>query len=287
MQANNLARPLAAPWLLIAALTLAGCVGAPPRQVPAPTPLPEPSVPAPPPPDISSIPEPTPRMEPRSARGNPPFYEVLGKRYFVLASADGYHERGAASWYGPDFHASKTSNGERYDMYAMSAAHKTLPLPSYVQVTNLRNGRSVVVRVNDRGPFKDGRIIDLSYSAAHKLDMLRDGTTFVEVKALTPGQNADAQPSPAGEGRTQRAGEGAAAPLFVQAGAFATQANAERLLAQLRAQGVAKSFLREDRVDDKPLYRVRIGPIPTVPEFDRLLARLKKLGVADARLALE
>jgi rare lipoprotein A len=275
MQANNLARPLAAPWLLIAALTLAGCVGAPPRQFPAPTPLPEPSVPAPPPPDISSIPEPTPRMEPRSARGNPPFYEVFGKRYFVLASADGYHERGVASWYGPGFHASKTSNGERYDMYAMSAAHKTLPLPSYVQVTNLRNGRSVVVRVNDRGPFKDGRIIDLSYSAAHKLDMLRDGTTFVEVKALTPGQNAGAPSAPN------------ASPLFVQAGAFATQANAERLLAQLRAQGVAKSFLREDRVDDKPLYRVRIGPIPTVPEFDRLLARLKKLGVADARLALE
>jgi rare lipoprotein A len=289
MPASNRTRRFALQWPLCALLAVAGCVGAPPRHIPPPAPLPEPTLPAPPPPDIASIPEPTPRIEPRSRRGNPPFYEVLGKRYFVLATADGYHERGVASWYGPGFHAAQTSNGERYDMYAMSAAHKTLPLPSYVQVTNLSNGRSVVVRVNDRGPFKDGRIIDLSYSAAHKLDMLRAGTTFVEVKALTPGLDAASGPSPAGGGRAQRAGEGAgaAAPLYVQAGAFSTQANAERLLSQLRSQGVAKSFVREDRVDDKPLYRVRIGPIPTVPEFDRLLARLRKLGVADARLALD
>jgi rare lipoprotein A len=274
MPASKRTRRYALQWPLCALLALAGCAGAPPRQSPQPTPLPEPTLPAPPPPDISSIPEPTPRIEARSRRGNPPFYEVLGKRYFVLATAEGYHERGVASWYGPGFHAAQTSNGERYDMYAMTAAHKTLPLPSYVQVTNLSNGRRVVVRVNDRGPFKDGRIIDLSYSAAHKLDMLRAGTTFVEVKALTPG--LDAAPTAAG-----------ASPLYVQAGAFSTQANAERLLSQLRSQGVAKSFVREDRVDDKPLYRVRIGPIPTVPEFDRLLVRLKKLGVADARLALD
>src|SRR4030095_8358474 len=107
----------------------------------------------------------------------------------------GYLERGVASWYGPGFHAQHTSNGERYDMYAMSAAHKTLPLPSYVQVTNLQNGRSVVVRVNDRGPFKDGRIIDLSYTAASKLGMLKDGTTFLQVRALTPEQKA-APPTP-------------------------------------------------------------------------------------------
>jgi rare lipoprotein A len=271
MPASNRTRRLA---LLAPLLVLAGCVSAPPRQPSPPAPLPAPTLPAPPPPDIASIPQPTPRLEPRSRRGNPAFYEVMGKRYFVLASADGYHERGVASWYGPGFHAAKTSNGERYDMYAMTAAHKTLPLPSYVQVTNLRNGRSIVVRVNDRGPFKDGRIIDLSYSAAHKLDILRAGTAFVEVKALTPGDASGA-------------GAATPTPLYVQAGAFSTQANAERLLAQLRSQGVAKSFVREDRVDDKSLYRVRIGPIPTVPEFDRLLARLKKLGVADARLALD
>ncbi|HEX2493605.1 MAG TPA: septal ring lytic transglycosylase RlpA family protein [Steroidobacter sp.] len=227
-----------------------------------------------PPKDVVITPEPTPRVEPRSARGNPPFYEVLGRRYFVLASAEGYLERGVASWYGPGFHAANTSTGERYDMHAMTAAHKTLPLPAYVEVTNLRNGKSVIVRVNDRGPFKSDRIIDLSYSAAAKLDMLREGTAFVEVRALTSGQT---KPSPAALAN--------AAPLFVQAGAFAEQANAWGLLAQLQSHGLKDSFVRVDRAAGKQLYRVRIGPIPTVDEFDRIIARLKSLGVADALLA--
>src|SRR5690606_27721217 len=118
--------------------------------------------------DLEAIPDAIPRDEPRSARGNPASYEVFGKRYHVLASAAGYKERGVASWYGPDFHARSTSSGEPYDMYAMTAAHKTLPIPAYARVTNLANGRSVVVRINDRGPFIDNRIIDLSYTAAHK-----------------------------------------------------------------------------------------------------------------------
>lgn len=236
-----------------------------------PGPIPAPS----PPQDIDSIPDAVPRAEPRSRRGNPPFYEVFGKRYFVLPGSEGYVERGVASWYGPGFHAASTSNGERYDMHAMTAAHKTLPLPCYVQVTNLRNGRRVVVRVNDRGPFKDGRIIDLSHSAAYKLDMIRDGTTFVEVRALTPGESM----SPATTAPV------ASSSLFVQAGAFASEDNANRLLAQLRSQGVQNGSVREDRVAGKPLYRVRVGPASTVKEFDRILARLKKLGVADARLA--
>ncbi len=122
--------------------------------------------------------------EPRSKQGNPPFYSVLGRRYVVLDSADGFIERGVASWYGPTFHGELTSNGESYNMYAMSAAHKTLPLPAYARVTNLSNGKSVVVRVNDRGPFAKNRIIDLSYTAAAKLDMLRgNGTALVEVRA--------------------------------------------------------------------------------------------------------
>ncbi len=136
---------------------------------------------------MDAIPDAVPRVEPRSARGNPVAYEVFGKRYFILATADGYRERGVASWYGPTFHARPTSSGEPYDMYAMTAAHKTLPIPAYVRVTNLSNGRSVVVRVNDRGPFVDNRIIDLSYTAAHKLDMTRAGTAFVEVEVITPG----------------------------------------------------------------------------------------------------
>src|SRR5438045_4219802 len=111
----------------------------------------------------------------------------VGRRYFVLTAADGYLERGVASWYGPTFHGGNTSSGEPYDMYGMTAAHKTLPLPTYARVTNLRNGRSVVVRINDRGPFVANRLIDLSYTAAAKLDLVRDGTTLVEVRALTPG----------------------------------------------------------------------------------------------------
>ena len=127
-----------------------------------------------------------PRFEPRSAHGNPPFYDVLGHRYFVLATADGYSERGVASWYGPTFHGGSTSSGEPYDMYGMTAAHKTLPLPTYARVTNLRNGKSIVVRINDRGPFVANRLIDLSYTAAAKLDMLREGTTLVEVRSTHP-----------------------------------------------------------------------------------------------------
>ena len=258
--------------ILALALLLAGCVSSPIRTPSHPTPTLPP--PAPIPAEIDNIPEPVPRSEPKSARGNPAFYDVLGKRYFVLANAEGYLERGVASWYGPGFHAASTSNGERYDMYAMSAAHKTLPLPAYVQVTNLRNGKHVIVRVNDRGPFKEGRIIDLSYSAAAKLDMLKEGTTFVEVRALTSVQKASPPPPPP-----------PTSDLYVQAGAFATEANAARLLGQLRAKGVSDAFVREDQVDGKTFYRVRVGPIPNVNEFDKVVKRLRSLGVADARLA--
>jgi len=259
------------------AALLAGCSGAPKRSSSGPKtpPVVAPQAPK----DIAAIPDAVPRAEPRSARGNPRFYEVLGKRYFVLPSADGYVERGVASWYGPGFHSAQTSNGEPYNMYGMTAAHKTLPLPTYVQVTNLSNGRSVVLRVNDRGPFKDGRIIDLSYTAAAKLDILRAGTAFVEVRALTPEQ-APAQPSTAAASTTP-----AVHGLFVQAGAFGNEANASKLLKQLRSQGVDQSFIREDQLNGQTRYRVRVGPIPNVAEFDRLIARLKTLGIADAMLA--
>ncbi len=153
-----------------------------------------------PPPDVLDIPDAVPRAEPRGTRGNPPFYTVFGKRYYVMASSDGWVERGTASWYGPGFHAASTSLGEPYDMYAMTAAHKTLPIPAYAEVTNLRNGRKVVVRINDRGPFVGDRIIDLSYTAAAKLDMLTAGTAPVEVRVITPsglapGRAGSAEPS--------------------------------------------------------------------------------------------
>src|SRR5262249_13430114 len=146
------------PWRTAAAasalLTLAGCSVMSQRAArpPPPAPPPPPSAPVAPSTEVETPPDAVPRAEPRSAHGNPPFYDVLGQRYYVLAAADGYVERGVASWYGPTFHGGNTSSGEPYDMYAMTAAHKTLPLPCYARVTNLRNGKSVVVRINDRGP---------------------------------------------------------------------------------------------------------------------------------------
>jgi rare lipoprotein A len=289
------------------------------------------------------VPDAIPRAEPRSIYGNPPSYEVFGKRYYVMASSVGYVERGVASWYGPGFHKERTSVGEPYDMYGMTAAHKTLPLPAYVRVTNLQNGRSCVVRVNDRGPFVGNRIIDLSYTAAAKLDMLRDGTAMVEVRVLQPldpaldthltvasvgalplasppttsppGPRASppsvSPPMPSADVpmvsapvplASQPMATAAVAPpviapapvtsapvrtLFVQAGAFAAPDNAQRLADKLRAAGYTQVFVRDDLIAGRKLYRVRIGPIPDVPQFDRIVAALEQQGVRDAHLALD
>jgi rare lipoprotein A len=260
----------------VCAMLLAGCAVAP-RRAAAP-PAPPPRFVFPPPPAILAVPDAVPRFEPRSKLGNPPFYDVFGHRYYVLASAQGYVARGVASWYGPAFHGINTAMGEPYDMYAMTAAHKTLPLPCYVQVTNLRNGLTVVVRVNDRGPFVANRLIDLSYTAAAKLGMLRDGTAFVEVRALTPG-------NPAGEQLT-RASESPPPELFVQVGAFATADNAWRLLGKLHAAGFANAFVLA-RPEKSRLFRVRLGPVSGVAQYDALVERLAKLGITGARLALD
>ena len=208
-----------------------------------------------------AIPDAVPRAEPRGTRGNPPFYEVFGKRYYVMASSDGWVERGTASWYGPGFHAASTSLGERYDMYAMTAAHKTLPIPCYAEVTNLRNGRRVVVRINDRGPFVGDRIIDLSYTAAAKLDMLLAGTAPVEVRVLTPGRGGAgsalppappvAPPPPRPRRRSPwsmrrlPALAGRTAAMFIQAGVFADHENARRRVEMLLAEGVELASLDE------------------------------------------
>jgi len=136
--------------------------------------------------DVSHVQDAVPKVEPRSRGGNRSRYEVLGKQYSVMPSAAGYNETGGASWYGKKFHGYLTANGEKYDMYQMTAAHKSLPIPTYVKVTNLANNRQVIVRVNDRGPFHKGRIIDLSYAAASKLDMLKQGTSQVRVEAINP-----------------------------------------------------------------------------------------------------
>jgi rare lipoprotein A len=292
------------------------------------------------------VPDAVPRAEPRAIYGNPASYEVFGKRYYVMASSVGYVERGVASWYGPGFHKELTSVREPYDMYGMTAAHKTLPLPAYVRVTNLQNGRSCVVRVNDRGPFVGNRIIDLSYTAAAKLDMLRDGTAIVEVRALQPldpgldthltvasvGALPLASPPTVGTAAPPASSPSVSAPvplpaplttpppaapaaapltsqpmaaaaplvikpapvtsdpvrtLFVQAGAFAAPDNAQRLADRLRSEGYTQVFVRDDLVAGRKLYRVRIGPIPNVPQFDRIVAALEQEGVRDAHLALD
>lgn len=257
---------------------LAACISTP--QQPGATGSPPAVAAIPPPPLANSVPDALPRTEPRSRKGNPPFYDVFGIRYFVLSSSVGYRERGVASWYGPGFHKVRTSTGESYDMYGMTAAHKTLPLPAYVQVTNLQNGRSVVVRVNDRGPFVGNRIIDLSYTAAAKLDMLRNGTAMVEVRTVEAPSTA-----PVTEPAIQTP---AAAPtLFVQAGAFSDPANADRLVEKLRGGGYGKVFVRDDQIAGRKMFRVRIGPIRDVPEFDRVVAALERAGVHDAHLALD
>src|SRR6478672_12030064 len=165
-----------------AGLWLAGC-GSAPRH-------PSAHAQPPPPPPTGNMADAVPRAEPRSSHGNPPFYEVNGERYQVLSSSDNYIERGVASWYGPDFQGHNTSSGERYDMYGMTAAHKTLPIPCYARITNLSNGRSIVVRINDRGPFVNNRIVDLSYTAATRLDIVRTGTAFVELRTVGPGEPA-------------------------------------------------------------------------------------------------
>ena len=136
-------------------------------------------------PTASELKDPIPRFEPKSRGGNMPSYKVRGKTYYVMPSADGFTQTGIASWYGNKFHGHLTSNGEIYDMYAMSAAHKNLPIPTYAKVTNLANNKSVIVRVNDRGPFHESRVIDLSFSAAYKLDMLKTGTAKVKIEAIT------------------------------------------------------------------------------------------------------
>jgi rare lipoprotein A len=276
------ALPRALPGLLAGCILLlcAGCTllsgRAPGGSQSRPAPAPYPAIPLPA--DIAAIPDAVPRIEARGRNGNPPFYDVLGRRYALLPTPEGYVERGVASWYGPGFHGVSTALGEPYDMYAMTAAHKTLPIPCYARVTNLANGRSVVVRINDRGPFVANRLIDLSYTAAAKLDMLRGGTAMVEVRVITPGE-------PQSDALT-RATETPPPTLYIQAGAFAVPANAEGLQRRLQQAGLSNVFVLPP-LPAKHLYRVRVGPVSSVADFDALAARVATLGVPDARLALD
>jgi rare lipoprotein A len=202
-----------------------------------------------------------PRDEPLARYGNQSPYTVLGKKYWVLPSSKGYHERGIASWYGRKFQGRRTSSGERYDMHLATAAHRSLPLPTYAEVTNLRNGRKVIVKINDRGPFHAGRIIDLSYGAAVRLGVDKTGTAPVDVRAIDVKQRRHA---------AVKVADG----TFLQVGAFSKRARAERLAgkmmaAQLKPVSVLKS---------RGLYKVWIGPYASEAEIAASTRRVVELG---------
>jgi len=256
---------------LLLALTLAGC-GLMGGRDDAPRP----------PRDLNAIPDAQPRVEPRSAYGNPPWYEIGGHRYYTLPSGRGHVERGVASWYGPDFHGKLTSTRETYDMYAMTAAHPTLPLPSYVLVSNLENGRRVVVRVNDRGPFKDNRVVDLSYTAAWKLGIVAKGTGLVELRAIDPEEPDNLRLA------AERLGSPVRKPdLYVQVGAFGSRDNAVRLQSRLSRAAPTAVRVSEASGQDRPLYRVRLGPLGGVEEADQVVAMLTGLGIHDHHVVVE
>lgn len=238
-----------------------------------------------------------PQPEPPSKYGNPESYEVFGQRYFTLKSAKGFVERGIASWYGSKFHGRRTSSGEIYDMYRMTAAHKQLPLPTWVEVRNLENGRSATLRVNDRGPFHENRIIDLSYAAALKLGMADAGTAFVEVRALEAGPAptvaprsppepaiaAASAPAPAPATRAAAASRTEAAPqeLYLQVGAFGERVNAERLAERIARIAPGNVRIAEAMRDNRALYRVQLGPVASVEMADALVEALESVGIGE------
>ena len=232
--------------------------------------------------DVSGVLEPVPRDEPRSRYGNRSPYTVLGKSYKVRDSAAGYSERGVASWYGAKFNGRATSSGELYDMCLFSAAHKTLPLPSFVRVTNLDNGRSLIVRVNDRGPFHSGRIMDLSYAAAVRLGVDRTGTARVELQAI----DGDGKPAPPVR-VAQEAGivvEGS--ERTVQVGSFGEKANAQRLADRLQRSGIDAVAMDQAQVDGQHVWRVRIGPVGA-QKLPGLLEQLRQLDLPNPRVFAE
>ena len=254
---------------------------------------------------------------PRSSRGNPPFYEVFGQRHYVLDSAEGYRSTGVASWYGEQFHGRSTSSGEPYDMFAHTAAHTSLPIPTWVEVTHLETGKQVIVKVNDRGPFVDNRIIDLSFGAAVVLDMVNEGTAPVEVRALGVPQAGDPQQHTPETGVLQAglASTAAAAPttasprngtpapgaasmarlsqsvppsrrIYLQAGAFSRQDGANRFADTLQTAGFQQINIDADHGASPSLYRVRLGPFTNVDAADAAVDNLVALGFEEPHLVI-
>lgn len=279
----------AAAWTVLALLAgvLAGCASAP-GPVPRPgsgvetrpAEKPAPAVARPggyyqddgpgdnPPPDIERIPDAEPKPEPLHRFANNP-YIVFGRTYVPDVSGRPYVAEGIASWYGRKFHGARTSSGEPYDMYGMTAAHPTLPIPSYARVTNLANGKSVIVRINDRGPFHGDRLIDLSYTAAYKLGLVRAGSGRVRVESIDPATwngTAVAAAAPEPEG----------AAWWVQLAAFSVAANAEQMLGRVRVQ-VADLADRLRLVEGDGVVRLRAGPFASRSEADEAAALVRRL----------
>ncbi len=208
----------------------------------------------------------TPRAEPLAAYGNHSPYEVFGKKYYVLASRDDYREQGVASWYGSKFHGRRTSSGEPYDMHLATAAHKTLPLPSYAEVTNLDNGRKVIVKINDRGPFKDDRLIDMSYGAALRLGMIASGTARVDLRVIDMA-NEEVSANQPDSSKIK-------AETWLQAGAYGRRQGAEQLASQLRQAALLPVSIHQLN----ELFRVWLGPYSNSNEVESVIKRAIELG---------
>lgn len=215
--------------------------------------------------DMSKIKELKPVYEAPSASGNKSPYTVWGKSYRVLGTSKGYKATGTASWYGKKFHGYHTSNGEIYDMYQLSAAHKSLPLPSYVLVTHVGNGKQVLVRVNDRGPFHDDRVIDLSYAAAARLGMLGAGTAPVRIEAIDP---------VTWKGGMSLAVNELQPSVFVQVAAMSKKDSAKALGSRLEKETGQKMRVVPVTINNRILYKVQLGPVPSRSELQQLIDQL-------------
>lgn len=251
--------------------------------------------------DVSTIPDAVPKPEALSKYGNYKSYVVFGKRYYTLKNSRNYDEIGVASWYGTKFHAHKTSNGERYNMLGMTAAHKTLPLPTYVEVTNLKNNRKIIVKVNDRGPFAPNRIIDLSYVAAKKLGMLGHGTAQVRVRAINPNMLQDSKPFFAGSSYKPKPttyaynqpyektypifkpGNRTSKTVFLQVGAFRNKHYALKLQQRLNNLVSTPVKITYPAINSS-LYTVKIGPFQDVASIARTTQQLKDLGITPNKI---
>ncbi|MDT8321313.1 MAG: septal ring lytic transglycosylase RlpA family protein [Xanthomonadales bacterium] len=254
---TRLLRSVALALALVAGLLLVSCARDRPRDEAADGPS---SIGLKP----SDIADATPRAEAPSRYGNHSPYKVFGRSYHVMDSARGYRERGIASWYGSKFHGRRTSSGEPYDMHLATAAHKSLPLPTYAEVTNLANGKKVIVKINDRGPFKDDRLIDLSYGAALRLGMIGAGTAPVEVRVI----DVFAEPPP---DTTVTAD---AAATWLQAGAYGRREGAEQLAGRLERAQVRPVSIN----DAGALFRVWLGPYDSQADIDAVIRRVVELG---------